>query len=79
MRFTRVNDVNLALYVYGHGAPVLMIMGLGGRAADWGSVPERIAHRFEAITFDNRGTGKSDKPDVPYNLDEMADEAVAVL
>ncbi|MFI5365852.1 MAG: alpha/beta fold hydrolase [Candidatus Binatia bacterium] len=79
MRFTRVNDVNLAFYVSGHGAPVLMIMGLGGRAADWGSVPERIAHRFEAITFDNRGTGKSDKPDVPYNLDEMADEAVAVL
>ena len=79
MQFTRVNGVNLAYYVLGHGAPVLMIQGLGGRAADWGSVPARLAPRFETITFDNRGTGKSDKPDTEYDLAVMADEAVAVL
>jgi pimeloyl-ACP methyl ester carboxylesterase len=43
MHFTCVNGINLAYYVYGHGEPVgdpvLMIQGLGGRAADWGSVP----------------------------------------
>jgi pimeloyl-ACP methyl ester carboxylesterase len=79
MHFTRVNGINLAYYVCGHGEPVLMIQGLGGRAADWGSVPARLAPGFEVITFDNRGTGKSDKPDVEYSLDVMADEAVAVL
>jgi pimeloyl-ACP methyl ester carboxylesterase len=80
MQFTRVNGVNLAYYVSGSGGvPVLMIQGLGGRAADWGSVPARLAPCFEAITFDNRGTGKSDKPDTEYHLDVMAEEAVAVL
>lgn len=79
MHFTRVNGINLAYYVTGHGAPVLMIQGLGGRAADWGSIPARLAPRFEVTTFDNRGTGKSDKPDTEYSLDDMADEAVAVL
>jgi 3-oxoadipate enol-lactonase len=79
MHFTRVNGINLAYYVSGHGAPVLMIQGLGGRAADWGSVPARLAPRFEVVTFDNRGTGKSDKPDTEYCLDVMADEAAAVL
>lgn len=79
MHFARVNDVNLAYYVCGHGEPVLMIQGLGGRAADWGSIPAGLAGRFAVITFDNRGTGKSDKPDTEYRLEGMADEAVAVL
>ena len=79
MHVTRVNGINLAYYVSGRGTPVLMIQGLGGRAADWATVPARLAPRFEVITFDNRGTGKSDKPDTEYNLDVMADEAVAVL
>lgn len=79
MQFTRVQDVNLAYYVTGHGPPVLMIMGLGGRAADWGKIPDALAPHFTVVTFDNRGTGRSDKPDTEYSLDVMADEAVAVL
>lgn len=79
MHFTCVNGINLAYYVSGHGEPALMIQGLGGRAADWGDVPARLAPHFEVITFDNRGTGKSDTPDTEYHLDVMADEAVAVL
>jgi pimeloyl-ACP methyl ester carboxylesterase len=59
MHFVRVNAINLAYYVSGHGAPVLMIQGLGGRAADWGSIRVRLGQRFDVITFDNRGTGKS--------------------
>ena len=79
MPVARINDVNLAYYVFGHGAPILMIQGLGGRAADWGTVPATLGARFQAITFDNRGTGKSDKPASGYSLEAMADEAVGVL
>jgi 3-oxoadipate enol-lactonase len=79
MQTARVGNLQLAYYVYGQGVPVLMIQGLGGRAADWSSVPVTLAARFQAITFDNRGTGKSDKPDEEYSLDVMADEAIGVL
>lgn len=79
MHCTRVNGINLAYYASGNGVPVLMIQGLGGRAADWASIPARLAPRFQVITFDNCGTGKSDKPDTEYSLDVMADEAMAVL
>lgn len=79
MQFTRIGNVQLAYYIYGRGFPVLMIQGLGGRAADWASVPNALASRFQVITFDNRGTGKSDKPDEEYRLETMADEAVGVL
>jgi pimeloyl-ACP methyl ester carboxylesterase len=56
MRFVSVNGINLAYYVSGHGTPVLMIQGLGGRAADWGRVPGRLAPRFEVTTL--RGCGR---------------------
>jgi pimeloyl-ACP methyl ester carboxylesterase len=79
MQFARVGNINLAYYVFGRGVPVLLIQGLGGRAADWGSVPAALAERFQAVTFDNRGTGQSDKPDEEYRLETMADEAVAIL
>jgi 3-oxoadipate enol-lactonase len=78
-RMTRIGDLDLAYYVRGQGFPVLMIQGLGGRAADWGSVPAALATDFEVITVDNRGTGRSAKPDEPYTLEQMADEAVGVL
>jgi 3-oxoadipate enol-lactonase len=79
MQVVRVGNVTLAYYVQGDGPPVLMIMGLGGRAADWGRVPAELASRFRVVTVDNRGTGNSDKPDEGYSLEGMADEAVAVL
>jgi pimeloyl-ACP methyl ester carboxylesterase len=56
-------------------------MGLGGRARDWNddAFVAPLAKRFTCITFDNRGTGASDKPTGEYSLDVMADEAVGVL
>ncbi|MBI4514475.1 MAG: alpha/beta fold hydrolase [Deltaproteobacteria bacterium] len=79
MQIARVGRLNLAYYTYGEGFPLLLIQGLGGRAADWGSVPGLLESHFRVITFDNRGTGKSDKPDEDYTLEGMADEAVGIL
>jgi pimeloyl-ACP methyl ester carboxylesterase len=76
----RVGDVGIAYEVRGAGPTVLFIMGLGGRGADWNDAfLARFGDRYEAVTLDNRGTGASDKPDGPYSLEVMADEAVAVL
>jgi 3-oxoadipate enol-lactonase len=79
-RLARVNGVGIAHYVRGAGPPVLFIMGLGGRASDWNETfLGTLAARFEVITFDNRGTGASERPPGEYTLDLMADEAVGVL
>ncbi len=80
MQTTRVGNIDLAWYERGSGRPVLCIMGLGGRATDWNEdFMARLAPRHRLITFDNRGTGRSDRPEEPYTLDQMADEAVAVM
>lgn len=72
---------NVALHVEdgGDGAPVLMITGLGYAVWCWSQLRERLQALFRIITFDNRGTGRSDKPAGPYSMELMADDAAAVL
>src|SRR5215467_2335738 len=76
----QVGEVNLNCDVAGKGEPLLMIMGLGASSAAWD--PELIAElarTFRVITFDNRGTGQSDKPDAPYSIEMFADDAAGLL
>ena len=77
----RRGEIELAYQVRGQGdAIVLLIMGLGGRSADWGEpFPKALAEDRRVIVFDNRGTGRSSKPRGPYSIAEMARDAIAVL
>jgi len=59
--------------------PVLMIQGLGASKNAWNLQRIAMATRFRCISFDNRGAGRSDKPTEPFTLEQMADDAVAVL
>jgi 3-oxoadipate enol-lactonase len=77
----RSKSAELAYSIEGAGAEtVLLIMGLGGRAADWGTAfPAALATRFRVVRFDNRGVGKSPKAAAGYALLDLAADAVAVL
>jgi len=80
MPTTRVNGVTIAYEVHGSGPTALFIMGLGGRASDWNDAFVReLTPHLEVVTFDNRGTGRSGRPEEDYTLETMADEAVGVL
>ncbi len=59
--------------------PVLMIQGLGASKNAWNLQRIAMATRFRIISFDNRGAGRSDKPTEPFTLEQMADDALAVL
>jgi 3-oxoadipate enol-lactonase len=76
----QAGDVKLYYEVHGSGEPLLMIMGLGSSSATWS--PELIAQmsrHFQAIVYDNRGTGQSDKPAIPYSLEMFASDGIALL
>jgi len=76
----QVGDVNLNYDLHGKGEPLLMIMGLGASSAAWDpELVEDLARTFRVITFDNRGTGQSDKPDAPYSIEMFADDAAGLL
>src|SRR5436309_288829 len=59
--------------------PLLLIMGLGATLEWWHRIRPVLAARFRTILFDNRGVGRSDVPPAPYSIEQMADDAAAVL
>ncbi|MGD9997291.1 MAG: alpha/beta fold hydrolase [Ilumatobacteraceae bacterium] len=62
-----------------HAPAVLMIQGLGADKHGWDMQRFVLAARYRVIAFDNRGAGRSDKPFGHYDLEQMANDAIAVL
>jgi pimeloyl-ACP methyl ester carboxylesterase len=73
--------VDLAYSVEGAGQEtVLLIMGLGGRAADWGTeFPSLLAKQYRVVRMDNRGVGASPRFRGAYELSDLALDATHVL
>jgi 3-oxoadipate enol-lactonase len=61
------------------GPPVLLIQGLGVDSRGWMMQRRAVGARYRVVTFDNRGCGRSDKPDGPYSMIQLADDASRVL
>ena len=82
MTYTRATDgIRLHYEAIGrrHGPPVLMVQGLGADKHGWDLQRLALAPRYRTIALDNRGAGRSDKPFGVYSLEQMADDAMAVL
>ena len=80
MPYARANDVSLYYEIHGDGLPLALIMGLGGNLAMWDpELIEGFARHFRVVAFENRGTGRSDKPDHPCTIKMFADDAAALL
>jgi 3-oxoadipate enol-lactonase len=58
---------------------VLMIQGLGADKHGWDMQRFALAIRYRVIALDNRGAGRSDKPFGAYSIEQMANDAIAVL
>lgn len=80
MSFARVGEVTLYYEVHGAGDPVLLIAGTGSSHHAWmvETVP-RLQDRFRLIVYDQRGTGRSDKPDIDYSTRMFAQDAAGLL
>jgi pimeloyl-ACP methyl ester carboxylesterase len=56
-----------------------LIRGLGADLLAWfAQVPEFSKH-FRTVVFDNRGAGRTDKPDTPYSIRQMASDVNSLL
>ncbi len=79
MPHARVNDIELYYEVHGEGPELLLIPGLGVDVKYFADIIRDLAASCRVVAFDPRGAGQSDKPDVPYSIDGMADDAAALL
>jgi 3-oxoadipate enol-lactonase len=77
--YTENGSVRLWWEEEGAGDPVLLVMGFSYPGDMWHRVWPAMTDRFRVIRFDNRGVGKSDVPEGPYSIADMAEDAVAVM
>jgi pimeloyl-ACP methyl ester carboxylesterase len=75
----RINGIEMAYELRGSGAPVVMIHGAQGDQTMFDGLADAFAPRFRVLTFDQRGSGLSDKPDMPYSMAMLADDAAALM
>lgn len=71
--------ISLWVEPQGAGAPLLLIAGLGYASWCWQELRGALQGEVGAIAFDNRGAGRSDKPDGPYSIAMLAADAAALL
>jgi 3-oxoadipate enol-lactonase len=75
-----VNGLSLYFERAGSGEPLLFISGTGG---DLRNKPNQfdgpLAKAFDMISYDQRGLGRSDKPDERYSMADYADDAAALM
>ena len=62
------------------GVPVVLLTGsLGSDLSMWDAQVPALAERFRVVRYDARGHGRSPVPPGPYALDDLVDDAVALL
>lgn len=79
MPFQKVNNTQIYYEEHGTGYPVLLIQGLGYPSGMWFMQIPALAAHFRTIVFDNRGVGKSEKPNEEYSVALMASDAAGLL
>ena len=63
----------------GAGVATLFLHGTGCAAADWAGVLEELPAAVRPVTMDFRGHGSSDVPGAGFSLEDLADDALALL
>lgn len=61
------------------GPTVLFLHGLGADNLGWFRQRHAFGHDYRCVAVDNRGSGQSEKPPGPYDLERLARDAVEVL
>jgi pimeloyl-ACP methyl ester carboxylesterase len=75
----QVNDIAVYYEIRGRGTPLVLIGGLGADTTLHKGIIEGLAQRHQVLAFDNRGAGRSDKPDADYTITMMAHDTVGLM
>lgn len=75
----KINGITIDYMVEGQGEPLIMIIGLGSDQSNWRLQTALFKKYYRTITFDNRGVGKSEKPNGPYTIKMLSDDTIGLM
>ena len=79
MATSTINGISIYHEEHGDGVPLLLIMGFTANATAWEVALPGLARQHRVIMFDNRGAGRTDQPEGPYTMAQLAVDAIGVL
>ncbi len=75
----KANGINIHYIEQGKGDVILFIPGLGGDVNLFYKQTPYFAENFRVIVMDNRGAGKTDKPEGDYKMKTLSNDVNALL
>jgi 3-oxoadipate enol-lactonase len=80
MPFATINGLELYFERAGAGPPLLFVSGTGGDLRVKPNVFDGpLPKAFDLLAYDQRGLGRTSKPDEPYSMAQYADDAATLL
>jgi len=79
MPFFSSNDVDINYIDVGNGKPLVFVCGTFTKYQSWNYQINYFKKRMRVIAFDNRGTGKSSRPDYPYSMEMLVEDLKNLL
>ncbi|MBW2021843.1 MAG: alpha/beta fold hydrolase [Deltaproteobacteria bacterium] len=73
-----INGCRIYYEIHGEGEPLVLIMGLRRNLLWWYRQIPTLSQHFKVLAFDNRGAGRSDKPDMEYSIGLFADDTAGL-
>lgn len=80
--FATINGRKIAYDEFSSSHPkgtILLLTGLGSKRLGWYKQLEVFGRSYRTIALDHRDTGDSDPVTTPYTVDDLADDAAALL
>lgn len=74
-----VHGLRMYYEVHGEGGPLVLIGGLANDVSEFRIITDALAHHHRVLVFDNRGAGRTDKPDEPYSIELMAADTAGLM
>jgi pimeloyl-ACP methyl ester carboxylesterase len=74
-----LNGIKVSYSQQGRGQPLIMIGGFNSARGMWFLQTRVFKKHFRVITFDSRGSGKSEKPIGPYSIQVMTGDTLALM
>ncbi|MBV8484447.1 MAG: alpha/beta fold hydrolase [Verrucomicrobia bacterium] len=76
----KINGIQLNVRDQGLGEPALLFLHYwGGSSRTWELVIDRLKTDFRCVAYDQRGWGESDKPETGYSMQDLANDAEALI
>lgn len=79
MAYAHVNGIKMYYEVHGEGTPLVLIQGFTRNTLTWNAMLELLKSHYQLILLDNRGSGRTQHPVPPYNVEQMAKDTVELL